>query len=89
MSDDGLVGMLDGASLTTARIFYRRPDYLNVLQEFVWQQYDWHPRFPRLKNFLGWWERELEGPLHSVVVAHSQLIKPAEIKLVGSVFRIH
>jgi uncharacterized protein Usg len=31
----------------------------------------------------------LEGPLHSVRVAHCKLIKPAELKAVGGEFRLH
>ena len=30
------------------------------------------PDFPGLKKFLGFWERNLEGPLHSVTVSHSE-----------------
>jgi uncharacterized protein Usg len=32
---------------------------------------------------------KLEGPLHSVTVAHSRLIKPAELKTVDGEFRLH
>jgi uncharacterized protein Usg len=32
---------------------------------------------------------ELEGPLHSVRVAHCKLIKPAELKAIGGEFRLH
>jgi len=34
--------------------------------------------FRPLKDFLAFWEQKLDGPLHSVTVAHSKLIKPAE-----------
>ena len=44
--------MLTGYSLTTAEILYRMPDYPALLQSYVWQDYDLHPRFPRLKSFL-------------------------------------
>lgn len=73
---------LAGYSLTTAEILYRMPDARSILQTFVWQQYDLAPRFPRLRRFLEFWERELDGPLHSVRVAHATLIKPAEIRSV-------
>jgi uncharacterized protein Usg len=33
--------------------------------------------------------RSLDGPLHGVTVAHSQLIKPAELRLVDGEFRVH
>jgi (S)-sulfolactate dehydrogenase len=57
---------LDGWSLATAEILYRMPDAQSVLQTFVWQDYDLAPRFPQLQKFLSFWERELDGPIHSV-----------------------
>jgi uncharacterized protein Usg len=78
-----------GYGLTTAQILYRRPDHKWLLQSYVWQDYDLCPDFPELNGFLKFWEERIEGPLHSVMVAHSRLIKPAEIKPVDGVFRLH
>ena len=80
---------LEGYGLTTANIFYRMPDRPALLQSYVWQNLDMHPHFPELKKFLDFWTRELEGPLHSVLVAHCKLIKPAEFKAVDGEFRLH
>ena len=80
---------LEGYGLTTASILYRMPDHKHVLQTYIWQEYDLAPRFPVLLQFLDFWTRELEGPLHSVTVAHSRLIKPAEIKAVDGVLTLH
>ncbi len=80
---------LAGYGLTTANILYRRPDHPWLLQQYVWQNYDLCPKFPELRKFLDFWAREIEGPLHSVQVAHTKLIKPAELKLVGTEFRLH
>ena len=33
--------------------------------------------------------RELEGPLHSVSVAHQALIRPAELRMINSEFRLN
>ena len=38
-----------------------------------------------LQDFLAFWQDKLEGPLVSVTVAHSKLIKPAEIKAIDGV----
>ena len=78
-----------GYGLTTAHILYRLPDYQNVLQTFVWQEYDLAPKFPELHRFLAFWQEKLEGPLHSVEVAHCKLIKPAELKAIDGEFRLH
>ena len=78
-----------GYGLTTANILYRRPDHPWLLQSYVWQNYDLYPDFPELQSFLEFWQKSLEGVLHSVTVAHSQLIKTVEIKTVDGIFRLH
>ncbi len=78
-----------GYGLTTAQILYRLPDHPSLLQTYVWQDYDLFPTFPALKDFLAFWEKSLEGPLFAVTVAHSKLIKPAELHAVDGVFRLH
>ena len=80
---------LQGFSLTTAHILYRMPDHPSVLQTFIWQTYDLAPRFPELRRFLDFWTREIEGRLHSVRVAHSALIKPAELRYHGDELVLH
>jgi len=80
---------LAGYRLTTAEILYHRPDHPSLLQSYVWQEYDLCPKFPELQRFLDFWTAKLEGPLHSVMVAHSGLIKPAELNAVDGVFRLH
>jgi uncharacterized protein Usg len=80
---------LAGYGLTTAHIFYRRPDHPWLLQSYVWQEYDLCPIFPELQRFLEFWREKLDGALHSVTVAHSGLIKPAELKAVDGLFRLH
>jgi uncharacterized protein Usg len=78
-----------GYGLTTAHILYRRPDHQWLLQSYVWQNYDLFPKFPELQRFLAFWQEKLEGPLHSVQVAHCKLIKPAELKAIDGEFRLH
>jgi uncharacterized protein Usg len=71
---------VNGFGLTTAHILYRLPDYRNILQTYVWQEYDLFPAFPTLRRFLDFWAHEIEGPLHSVTVAHCKLIKPSTFR---------
>ena len=80
---------LAGYGLTTAEILYRRPDRKWLLQSYVWQNYDLFPKFPALQDFLAFWQDKLEGPLVSVTIAHSRLVKPAELKAIDGVFRLH
>ncbi len=89
MADDSFRRMLAGYSLTTAEILYRLPDYPSLLQTYVWQEYDLHPKFPKLHAFLDFWAHNLEGRLHKVLVAHTGLIKPAELRLVDAEFKLN
>ena len=80
---------LRGYNLTTAEITYRLPDYPELLQQFIWQELDIAPRYPVLSRFLDYWQRNLDGKLHSVRVASCALIRPSRFQLVGEVFSIH
>jgi uncharacterized protein Usg len=66
--------------LTTAEILYHMPDHPWLLQTYLWQEYDIAPEFPVLHRFLGFWEKNLEGRLHSVKVASLSLIRPSETR---------
>jgi len=79
---------LRGYRLTTAEILYRLPDHPGLLQTYVWQDYDLAPGYPILNRFLDFWERELEGPLHSVRVASRRLIRPQEWRHTDAVLTI-
>lgn len=78
--DPDFLKQLNGFSLTTAEITYRLPDAQAILQNFIWQDYDVAPKFPKLEGFLAFWSRELDGPIHSVRIAHAQLLRPLEIR---------
>ena len=89
MISEGFKKQLAGYGLTTAQILYRMPDHQSVLQTYLWQDYDLFPNFPVLNKFLAFWLEKLDGPLHSVTVAHARLIKPAEIRALDGEFRLH
>jgi uncharacterized protein Usg len=78
-----------GYGLTTANILYVMPDHPGLLQTYVWQAYDLAPLFPKLKSFLDFWQRELDGPLRAVTVAHRRLIGENEVRTVTGEFRLH
>ena len=87
--DEDFRRQLDGYSLATAEITYHMPDAHGLLQIFIWQHHDLAPQFPKLRKFLDFWMRELDGPLHSVRVAHCALIKPAEFRFADHELVIH
>jgi len=75
--------------LTTANILYHLPDHPAILQSYLWQEYDEHPDFPRLRKFLDFWSHELEGLLHSVTVAHAGLVRVSQLRAINAEFRLH
>jgi uncharacterized protein Usg len=81
--------MLRGYGLTTAELYYRMPDYRNVLNSFIWQEYDLAPDYPELFRFIEFWQGNIEGPLHSVRFTHRKLIAPGEWRNVVGEFRVH
>ena len=89
MSDPDFARQIEGYGLTTVQIHYYMPDHPSLLQMFVMQQYDVAPSFPRLDRFLSYWRREIEAALHSVRVAHKQLIGPAEWRAVDGIITIN
>jgi uncharacterized protein Usg len=84
-----LLKQLHDYRLTTAEILYRLPDHPDLLQTYVWQDYDLAPRFPVLRAFLGFWSRELDGKVHSVRVASARLIKPAQFRRADAFMSLH
>ncbi|WP_112664512.1 usg protein [Microvirga flavescens] len=89
MVSQDFIRQLEGYGLTTAKILYRMPDHPGLLQTYIWQEYDLAPRFPVLRDFLRFWKRELEGPLHSVTVAHARLIGPTEFRAIEGELTLH
>lgn len=67
--DRDLYAQLEGHVLTTAEITYWMPDFRDILQLYVWQDYDVFPRLPVLRKFLDFWSHNLDGPLAQVRVA--------------------
>jgi uncharacterized protein Usg len=75
--------------LTTAEILYRLPDHPSLLQTFIWQNMDIAPEFPILHRFLSFWERNIDGKLHSVKVASAKLITPGEVRFADISLSLH
>ena len=89
MTDTAFLRQIEGFSLTTAEILYRLPDHPKLLQSYIWQDYDVAPCFPKLIDFLDFWDSNLDGALYRVLVAHRRLIQPAEFSFVAGELRLH
>lgn len=71
---------LSNYRLTTAQIIYHLPDVEELLQEFIWQDYDIAPKFPELHKFLTFWTREIDGKIHSVYIAKKEIITKGDYR---------
>lgn len=80
---------LEGYTLATAEIIYRMPDHQELLQSYIWQEYDLVPEYPELQRFLKFWTENLDGPLVSVTVGSRELFKRGEWRHVGTLLTLH
>jgi uncharacterized protein Usg len=81
--------MLKDYRMTLAEILYHMPDHPSLLQAFIWQDLDVAPKYPVLHKFLGFWENNIAGRLHSVRVDSAKLITPSELGVIGQTFALH
>ncbi|MFV3074745.1 usg protein [Niveispirillum fermenti] len=87
-SRSSLSRQLQDYRLTTAEILYHMPDHPGLLQTYVWQELDLAPRFPVLRRFLDFWSSNLDGRLHSVRVAHLDLVCPGRMRHVDALMSL-
>ena len=55
-------------TVATGQVVYYIPDYLNIVQEFVWQTEDRLPEYPRITQFLDYWDKNIDGPIKEVYI---------------------
>ncbi len=80
--------MLKGYGLTTAEMIYRMPDHAHVLNSFLWQDYDLAPDYPKLFEFIEFWQDSIDGPLHSVRFTHRKQVSAGEWRNVVGEFEV-
>ena len=51
---------------TTIHVFYYRPDYQSILQEFAWSTLDYPPECPRMRKFLEHWHRNIQARIEQI-----------------------
>lgn len=85
----GLKSQLAGHRLTTAEILYHMPDHPCLLQSYIWQDFDIAPQFPILRRFLAFWQKELDGKLHSVRVASVPIVRAPSARYAKACLTLH
>jgi len=81
--------LLQGKRLVTVEIIYHLPDFPELLQSFIWQDYDLPPNFPKLQDFLHFWDLSIEGRLHSVRIGYAEPLKTPLIRTADFLASIH
>ena len=49
-------------ALATVQVIYHIPDHIHILNEFSWQTKDRLPEYPRIHEFLDYWDKHIDGP---------------------------
>jgi len=75
--------------LATLDITYRMPDHLDLVQAFLYQVFDMSPEFPRARKYLDFWEKNLDGPLHSVKIYSTRYNPDGEIRYASYTATLH
>jgi len=47
------------------------------------------PDHPKLFEFIEFWQREIDGPLHSVRFCHRKMLSPGEWRNVKGILTLH
>ena len=50
-------------TLATVQVIYHIPDHIHILNEFSWQTKDRLPEYPRIHEFLDYWDKHIDGPI--------------------------
>ncbi len=66
------------------QVVYYIPDYLHLVNEFIWQTEDQQPDYPRINQFLDYWDKNIDGPIKEVYI-HDQ--EDSKIRIVDRTFK--
>ena len=68
----------------SVQVVYYIPDYLHLVNEFIWQTEDQQPDYPRINRFLDYWDKNIDGPIKEVYI-HDQ--EDSKIRVVDRTFK--
>ncbi len=55
-------------TVATVQVVYYIPDYVHIVNEFMWQTEDTLPEYPRITKFLDYWDKNIECPIKEVYI---------------------
>ena len=76
------------ASVVTLNVYYYRPDYTSLIQEFVWSTNDFVPELLRTQAFLSHWHKNIDAVIKEIALGISGQNK-RKIEAVDHLFRLN
>jgi uncharacterized protein Usg len=70
----------------SVQVVYYIPDYLHLVNEFIWQTEDQQPDYPRITQFLNYWDKHIDGPIKEAYI-HDQ--EDSKIGVVDRTFKFN
>ena len=55
-------------TVASVQVVYYIPDYMNLVNEFIWQTENQLPEYPRITRFLDYWDKNIDGPIKEVYI---------------------
>ena len=73
-------------TVASVQVVYYIPDYLSVVNEFIWQTKDQLPDYPRIGKFLDYWDKNIDGPIKEVFIYDQG---ESEVRMVDRRFKMN
>ncbi len=70
-----MVVILEKKVIASVNILYYMPDFVDIVQEFIWQTKDVKPNYPRVHKFLNYWHAEIDAVIAEVSITSTPLHK--------------
>jgi len=55
-------------TIASVQVVYYIPDYWSLVNEFIWQTEDRLPDYPRITEFLDYWDKHIDGPMKEAYI---------------------
>ena len=62
-------------TIATVQVIYHIPAHIHILNEFSWQTKDRLPEYPRIHEFLDYWDKHIDGPIKDAYIYDHEELK--------------
>ena len=63
-----MVYILEKWTVASVQVVYYITDYLSILNDLLWQTEDHRQKYPRINEFLDYWDKNIDGPIKEVFI---------------------